>query len=47
MERQGERWALLALGAGVAGSYLATRTSEEPPPEVEREESQEPVAAAA
>ena len=46
-ERCGERWALLALGAGAAGSYLATRISEEPPSEERPTESREPVAAAA
>jgi|tagenome__1003787_1003787.scaffolds.fasta_scaffold20886770_2 putative oxidoreductase len=46
-ERCGERWALLALGAGAAGSYLATRLSEEPRPEQQPAESREPVPAAA
>ena len=45
--RCGTRWALLALGAGVGGAYLATRTPAEPPaqPAPERAEHQEPVPA--
>src|SRR3954454_3253857 len=46
-ERCGERWALLALGAGAAGASGATRLWEEPRPEQQPAESREPVPAAA
>jgi putative oxidoreductase len=46
-ERTGERWALLALGAGAAGSYLATRMSDEPEPEPQAPQKTEAMAAAA
>jgi putative oxidoreductase len=44
--RQGPLWALLALGAGVAGPLLLTRTSSAPAPEPEAATAEAPIAAA-